>query len=649
MQKSVAEVLVEPRGNDKVVVRVDTAQQEFGIADVDSPWALSMKMKEIMRFIAQNLPKDTDQETIRNTEYAATNGMLSTLDPHSMLLDPQTYTEMKLTTRGSFGGLGILIGLRKGELTVIKPYPDTPASRAGIKAGDRIIRIDNESTANMLINDAVSRLRGEPDTKVTVWVRKANEANSAAKKVVLTRAIVSTHTVDWKMLKGNVGLIKLHGNFAGNTDEELRRALDDLKSKGMKSIIMDLRGNPGGLLDQAIKVADEFVDAGTIVTTVGYANKQREEKRATPGTQPHVPMAVLVNGGSASASEIVAGALKNLDRAVIIGQRTFGKGSVQVLYDNDDGSALKLTIAQYLTPGDVSIQSVGITPDVELDKVIVDKDKGVWLFREGKGMHEADLEAHLKSKFTRNGDKPFETYKYLAEEPPKKLALKAGGKSVKTPLRDDPREADDDDDGPSIDQDDDDEALIDPDALVEDYEVDFARDLVSQAKGWKRREVLSSSKPFFDKKLGEEQTRIVDALKKLGVDWTPVGGSGPAPTLVGSVSTDRPQNEVQAGETIKFTAKITNKGPGVAGQVRATIKGDDPFFDGRELVFGRIKPGETRTFTVPVKLPKDALTRVDPLHLAVTEEHGAKTTLDANELTCASTGRSGRSTPTRTR
>ena len=623
VQKSVAEVLVEPREKEnKVIVRVDTAQQEFGIGDVDSPWALSMKMKEIFRFIAQNLPKDTDAETVRNTEYAATNGMLSTLDPHSMLLDPQTYTEMKLTTRGSFGGLGILIGLRKSELTVIKPYPDTPASKAGIKAGDRIIRIDNESTANMLINDAVSRLRGEPDTKVTIWVRKANEANTAARKVTLTRAIVSTHTVDYKMLKGNVGLIKLHGNFAGNTDEELRKALEDLKSKGMKSMIVDLRGNPGGLLDQAIKVADEFVDAGTIVTTVGYANKQREEKRASPGTQPHVPMAVLVNGGSASASEIVAGALKNLDRAVIIGQRTFGKGSVQVLYDNDDGSALKLTIAQYLTPGDVSIQSVGITPDVELDKVIVDKDKGVWLFREGKGMHEADLEQHLKSKFTHTGDKPFETYKYLALEPPKKM--------TKTPLRDDPRQSDDDD-GPAIDQDDDEENLTDPDALVEDYEVDFARDLVAQAKGWKRREVLSSSKSFFDKKLGEEQARIVEALKKLGIDWTPVGGSA-APTLVGTVSTDRPQNEVAAGETIKFTAKITNKGPGMAGQVRATLKGDDPFFEGREFAFGRIKPGETRSFTVPVKLSKDALTRVDPLHLEVMEEHGAKTQLDTNEL-----------------
>jgi carboxyl-terminal processing protease len=627
VQKSVAEVLVEPHPErNKVTVRVDTAQQEFSIAEVDSPWALSMKMKEIFRFVAQNLPPNTDAETVRNIEYAATNGMLSTLDPHSMLLDPQTYTEMKLNTRGSFGGLGILIGLRKGELTVIKPYPDTPAWKAGIRAGDRIIRIDRESTVNMLINDAVARLRGEPDTKVEVWVRHANEANSAARRIVLTRAIVSTRTVDWKLLKNGVGLIKLHGNFAGNSDDELRKALDDLKSKGMKALVFDLRGNPGGLLDQAIKIADEFVDSGTIVTTVGYANKQREEKRATPGTQPHIPMAVLVNHGSASASEIVAGALKNLDRAVVIGTRTFGKGSVQVLYDNDDGSALKLTIAQYLTPGDVSIQSVGITPDVVLEKVLVDKDKGVWLFRDYKGMSEADLDQHLQSKYAKNGDKPFETVKYLAQEAPKKLA-------AKTPLRDDPRQPageDEEGPGPGEDQgDEDEETPADPDAIVEDYEVDFARDLLVSAKGWKRREVLASSKPFFDKKLTDEQTRIVEALRRLGVDGAPVDGSA-APTLVGSISSDKPS--VAAGETVKFTARITNKGPGMAGQVRASIKADDPFFDGREFVFGRIKPGETRAFTVPVKLPKDSPSRVDPLRLEVSEEHGAKTMLDTNEL-----------------
>jgi carboxyl-terminal processing protease len=611
VQKSVAEVLVEPHPEqNKVQVRVDTAQQDFNIAEVDSPWALSMKMREIFRFISQNLAPNTDAETVRNIEYAAVNGMLSTLDPHSMLLDPQTYNEMKLNTRGSFGGLGIVIGIRKGALTVIRPMPNTPAWNAGIKAGDRIIRIANESTVNMMLNDAVSRLRGEPDSKIELWVEKAAEKNAVAKKVVLTRAVIQVKTVEAHMLENNVGYVKLYSSFGGNTADELRRAMDDLKAKGMKALVFDLRSNPGGLLDQAIKVADEFVDTGTIVTTVGYANKQREEKRATPGNQPHVPMAVLVNHGSASASEIVAGALKNLDRAVVIGTRTFGKGSVQVLYDNDDGSALKLTIAQYLTPGDVSIQSVGITPDVVLEKVAVDKDKGVWLFKDYKGMSEAELESHLVSKNTRQGDKPYETIKFLASEPPKKLA--------KNLLRDDDKKEE-----PGEDDEADDEDLPPDEKFVQDYEIQFARDLVAQAHGWKRREVLAGAKPYFDKKVLAENARTVEKLRTMGVDWTPVG-EGVAPSLTASISSDHPNNEVVAGDTVKFKATITNKGPGVAGQVRAQLKGNDFLFDGREFVFGRIKPGETRTWLLPVKVPKDAISRTDPLKVEVFEEHGAK-------------------------
>jgi carboxyl-terminal processing protease len=627
VQKSVAEVLIEHKtGQNKVVVKVDTAQQEFDIANVDSPWSLWKKMQEVFKFVSANLPKDSDPETVRSIEYAATNGMLSTLDPHSVLLDPQNYNEMKLNTRGSFGGLGIVIGIRKGHLTVIRPIPDTPAARAGIKAGDHIVRIDKLSTVNMMLNDAVNRLRGDPDTKVEVWVERPGKDAKAAesRRVVLTRAVIKVKTVEARMLKNNVGYVKLFNSFGGNTADELRRGLDDLKKKGMKALVFDLRANPGGLLDQAIKVADEFLDSGTIVTTVGYANKQREEKRASPGNQPHVPMAVLVNHGSASASEIVAGALKNLDRAVVIGTKTFGKGSVQVLYDMEDGSALKLTIAQYLTPGDVSIQSVGITPDVLLDKVAVDKDKGVWLFREYKGMSEGELEAHLESRNVAAEDKPVETIKFLVPEPPKKVA--------KRDNEDDPLAGSgEEDDEPEEDF----EAASDPEK-ANDYEVLFARDLVAQAKGWRRREVLSSSRGFFEKKRAEEEARVVEALKKVGIDWTPVG-AGPTPQLTVTASTDRPDNAVPAGETIKFKVTVTNKGPGTAGQVRAVLQSSDFLFDQREFVFGKMKPGESKSYLVPVKVPKDALSRVDPLKLQVYEEHGAKAQLE-DELRVAIRG-----------
>ncbi|MEO6953360.1 MAG: MXAN_5808 family serine peptidase [Polyangia bacterium] len=636
VQKSVAEVLVEPSADkSKVTVRVETATRDFQTSDVDSPWTLAARMREIFRFIAQNLPPGMDRETVRNIEYAAVNGMLGTLDPHSTLLDPTMNAEMKIQTRGSFGGLGIVIAIRKGALTVIKPMPGTPAGNAGVKRGDRIVRIGRESTVNMALEDAVGRLRGEPGTPVELYLeRPSDPPGTPAKKFSLVRAEIKTRTVDAHMLKNGVGYIKLHGSFANTSDGELRVGLQELKNKGMKSLVFDLRANPGGLLDQAIKVVDEFVDTGTIVSTVGFANKQREDKRATSGGEvPHIPVAVLVNHGSASASEIVAGALKNLDRGVIIGTKTFGKGSVQVVYENEaDGSALKLTIAQYLTPGDVSIQSVGITPDVELDRVAVDKDKGVWLFRDWKGMSESELDAHLESKNAISGDKPFETLKYITPDAPKKLK--------KDLLRDDTKTAD------AADEDDklDDDLEADDDKFVEDFEIQFARDLVSQAKGWHRREVLASSKPFFQKREQEQQAHVVDALKKIGVDWTSINsGATPAgdasgkpagePNLVASISTDKPKNEVKAGEVIKLTTKVTNKGTGPAGQLRAMLKGDDGLFEGREFVFGRVNPGETRSFTVSVKVPQDALDRTDPLSLDFTEELGRKTKIDSDGIT----------------
>ena len=616
VQKQVAEVLVEPHPDqNKVVVRVDTATHEFSIGDVDSPWTLSQKMRDVFKFVAANVQQGTD---LKELEYAATNGMLNTLDPHSVLLEPTVYAEMKLTTRGQFGGLGIVIGIRKGSLTVIKPMPNTPASNAGIKAGDHIVRIEKLSTVNMMLNDAVSRLRGEPGTKVDVYIERGG---TPPKKFVLTRDIIQVKTIDAHQLANGIGYVKL-SQFSGNSVEEMRRVLEEMKGKApLKGIILDLRGDPGGLLDQAIKVADEFLDAGTIVTTVGYANKQREEKHASPGTQPKIPMAVLVNGGSASASEIVAGALKNLDRAVIIGSRTFGKGSVQVLYDNDDGSALKLTIAQYLTPGDVSIQSVGISPDIALEPTSIEKDK-VYLFRQSHGLREQDLDAHLTSKNAKGGDKPLETVRYVAEKKKKdekKAAL----------LRDDEKQAEEEaaDEEPEIDD------TADEEKFVEDYDITFARDLLSQAKGYKRHEVIDSSKAFFQKKEGEEQAKIAAALSKIGVDWSEVSGDKPQGLqFAAQLETDKPQNQVAAGEVVTLKATVTNKTGQAVGQVRGITKCDDPWMADREFVFGKLGPGESRTWTVPMKVEKGALSRLDEVKLEITDTAGAKLETDAVKI-----------------
>lgn len=625
VQKSVAEVMVElptpPRTGGasgaakpetkKVMVRVDTAQREFDVSDVDSPWSLSSKVREIFQFIGSHLQPDTE---VKDIEYAATNGMLSTLDPHSVLLDPTFYNEMKLTTKGQFGGLGIVIGIRKGQLTVLRPMPNTPASQAGIKAGDHIVRIEKESTVNMMLSDAVSRLRGEPGSKVEVWTQRGD---TPARRIMLTRAIIQVETIEAHLLKGNIGYIKL-SQFSGNSSGEMRRRIEEMRAKAggsLKGLILDLRSDPGGLLDQAIKVADEFLDSGTIVTTVGYANKQRDEKRAQPGNQPHIPMAVLVNGTSASASEIVAGALKNLDRAVVLGTRTFGKGSVQVLYDNDDGSALKLTIAQYLTPGDVSIQSIGIVPDILVEAAAITKDR-VSLFHPSHALREQDLNAHLTSGNARNGDKPSEKLRFLAPDATKKkldVSALPEGES-----KDDPAAEEEDDEMLA--------EIADQDRFTEDYPITLARDLLLQAKGWHRREMLGQSKSFFEKKSQEEQQKITEAFQKLGINWSIVAPDAAPARLTATLTTDAPAGKVQAGGKFNFIATVTNHGTAAVGRVYALTKCDDLFFEDREFVFGRVGPGETRSWTVPIKINRAALTRQDPIRLEVYDEKGTRVT-----------------------
>jgi len=618
VQKHVAEVMVEahPEQN-RVLVRVDTASREFNIESVDAAWSLAPKMAEIFQFIVQNLLPGTDSQAIRDIEYAATNGMLSTLDPHSVLLDPQTYNDMKTSTRGSFGGLGIVIGIRKGALTVIRPMRNTPAWEAGVRRGDRIVRIEKDVTEHMALQDAVDRLRGDPGTRVELWVE--HEAERTPRHLTLTRAEIQVPSIVSRVLKaqsGSIGYIRL-SQFNQKSDEDLHEALEEQTRKSqIRGLILDLRGDPGGLLDKAIKIADEFLDSGTIVTTVGFANKQREEKRATPAAQPRIPMIVLVDGQSASASEIVAGALKNLDRAVIVGSRTFGKGSVQVLYDNDDGSALKLTIAQYLTPGDLSIQSVGISPDVALEPMRVDRNR-LSLFSTYKGTREQDLDAHLTSQNARSGDKPVENLRYIWTDPRKKAPPKQKGSPLTDTAGKGLPDDSDEDEEPS-----DELSAEDDDAFVEDFLIQYARDMLASARGWRRHEILAGARDFFASKEGEQQARLIESLRRFGVDFSPVGQQSGQPRLVATVSTDKPGHMARAGETITFTASVTNQGNGTAGQVRAQLKSDNYLYEEREFVFGRIAPGETRQWSIPVKVPKDTLTRLDIVRTQFFEEHG---------------------------
>jgi carboxyl-terminal processing protease len=322
----------------------------------------------------------------------AIKGMLQTLDPHSSYLTPDMLKQVEVETKGSFGGLGIEIGVKDGILTVIAPIEDTPAFRAGLQAGDKIVKIENESTREMNVMDAVKRLRGEPGTKVTIWI--AREGLTEPKSYTITRDVIKIKSVKSKPLGDGLGYIKLT-QFQQDTDGELDKALQAFTKQkgGLKGLVLDLRNNPGGLLDQAVRVTDRFVDSGLIVYTDGRIENQKFKYFAhKEGTYAGFPMVVLVNAGSASASEIVAGALQDHGRAILLGAQTFGKGSVQTIIPMEDGSALRLTTARYFTPNGRSIQAKGIEPDI-----VVSDGREAPEGHPGP-LRERDIEHHLKGE-----------------------------------------------------------------------------------------------------------------------------------------------------------------------------------------------------------------------------------------------------------
>jgi len=296
----------------------------------------------------------------------AINGMLAALDPHSSYLTPESYKELQVDTEGSFGGLGIEITVRDGVLTVVSPIEDTPAYRAGVKAGDQIIKIEGELTKDMSLVDAVKKMRGPRGSKITVSLRR--EGTPRLIEFHLTREVIKIQSVKSKSLEKGYGYVRIT-QFQDRTGSDLDAALSKLAQENSKleGLVVDLRNDPGGLLSQAVKVSDTFLDSGLIVYTEGRLDNQKQKYFAHPGGYTEMPLVVIVNGGSASASEIVAGALQDHGRAVVVGTKTFGKGSVQTILPIESGAALRLTTAMYFTPSGRSIQVTGITPDVAVD------------------------------------------------------------------------------------------------------------------------------------------------------------------------------------------------------------------------------------------------------------------------------------------
>ena len=317
---------------------------------------------EVLTLVENNYVEPTNSQDLI---YGAIRGMLDTLDPHSSFMTPDVYKEMQVETQGSFGGLGIEITVREHQLTVVAPIDGTPAQRAGIQAGDHIIRIDKAPTKDMTLVEAVRKLRGPKGSQVTVTIFREGEEPF---DVSITRDIIEVHSVRASdLLEGGIGYIRLV-SFQERTAHDLEEALNALKEQGMRGLILDLRNNPGGLLTQAVQTADLFLEKGkTIVSTEGRVKSQNIRFVDEHDNPKSFPMVVLVNKGSASASEIVAGALQDHQRAILVGTTTFGKGSVQTVIPLNDGSGLRLTTAKYFTPKGRVIHEVGLTPDIVVE------------------------------------------------------------------------------------------------------------------------------------------------------------------------------------------------------------------------------------------------------------------------------------------
>ena len=495
-------------------------------------------------------------------EYIAINGILKKLDPHSYLFTPKDFDDFEQSTGGNFGGLGIVVGMNdNGEITVISPMKGTPATKAGIEANDVIVQIDDTSAVNLTLDKAVSKMRGEPGTQITLMIRR--EGVPELLKFEITRAIIKITSVLAAMPQPGIGYINLSG-FMENTFSTLIEELDGLKKKGMKALVLDMRNNSGGLLSQAISISDLFLEKGVIVSTVedddeievNYAKKKR-------GDILDIPIVVMINEGSASATEIVTAALKKNGRATVLGRKSFGKGSVQTIIGTPGGGGMKLTIAEYLTPGNISIQSVGITPDIETRAVFIHPDK-ISVFDSGENiLKEGDLEEHIVSQYApKTVEKPLTTIRYFKEY-----------KDVKTIIKERREQKDDE--------------------FRSDEEIEIAVKIAQQMT--KNRKAYESSQVIKD----EEWKKILSKLHENGINWKEkVSLAQPKTDTLKVTMLSDPQ--FKGGETAKFTfkAEIDGEIENLLGVFESPIKNLRRI----EIPFGTFSGSVERT--VNIKLPE---------------------------------------------
>lgn len=591
IQKSAAEILVTFEPGNRFTITIDKATKRFSPKEMNSLSDLWTTLQEVYLFIHMHYHGTIEHQDI---EYLAIDGMLSVLDPHSNILTPKVFNEFKVGTKGKFGGIGIVIGNKDGNLTVISPIEGTPAWKAGIKAGDRIVQIGEESTVNMSLTEAVEMLRGDVGKDVTITIERAGRP--APFSITLKRAIINIESIQSTIVQvegRSVGYIKVK-NFQEDTSKEFTKQLSKLReSPNFSGLVLDLRNDPGGLLNQAVEIVDKFIPEGVIVSTVGAGNKFLEQETArSSGTEPPYPIIVLVNEGSASASEIVAGTLQSYKRALVMGTQTFGKGSVQTVYDLRDGSALKLTIAEYLTAGRNSIQSIGIVPDIKLVPAKIDREK--MDIEEDEHETETSLEAHLKQYSETVKKEP--AYKISYYQPVEK----------NNEEEEDRREY-----SKKLD------ISKDPPAL-------FASRILAHAPTDSYEDLLKSAGPTISAIEKEQQKLISEALAKLGIDWSDCQPKGRAPLQVSfSIQKkDEVVTSVTAGDEVDLVMNATNMGSGPFCRLIGVSDSKEPSLKNKEFVFGRLEPSQTRSWSSRFKVPKMMPSQSLPFTVKFLEENG---------------------------
>lgn len=599
IQKAVPEILSSCTDSE-CSVTVGMANKHFSVGGMSSFSDLRTVMEQVFAFIELHYHGKTKLNEI---EYAAIDGMMIYLDPHSNLLTPKIYNEFKIGTKGNFGGIGIVIGSREGELTVIAPLEGTPAFRAGIKAKDHIIQIGDDSTINMTLTEAVEKLRGPVGTSVTMTVDRPSRGGTFT--VTLKRAVIKIESIQSQLLtmdKKPIGYIKIK-SFQENTDRDMIHALDAMQKKAgrpLDGLILDMRNNPGGLLNQAITIADYFIKKGAIVSTVGVDNREMKRDMAhDAGNEPVYPMVVLINEGSASASEIVAGALQANHRAAVIGSQSFGKGSVQQVFDLRDDSALKLTVAEYLTAAKFSIQSVGITPDITLIPMTVDKKSMDLIENEFSG--EKDLERVLDRPVPKHTVTTSKLFFFNPAEPEKQDEDALSSKEYSNVLD-----------------------------LSSDFPVTLAEKLLLKMPGIVTDSTIAELSPILKSAATEEMDKLSKELEQQGIDWSTgmAGGKSQLQISFALQNKGQPISSLRAGEEGQLIVKAHNSGATPLYRVIAYTKLDEPLFTNKEFVFGKIAPGANRTASVAVKMPKSAPSLTLPVKLYFSD---ANTTLLATD------------------